>query len=166
MVENRPVAEQTHEVINFEHALVDAEMKLLEKFLVMSDTGPSFVLIKRSKLGKQLAVNMVVGGSSGASTLGAIESLPIHQMEVKIAFLYGELDEKIYMDQPEGFIVHGSCLEIITETKSFLKNKFEMKDIGDADVILGVKLIRSTDGIAISQFHYVEKIIEKFEYQK
>ncbi|KAK4398065.1 hypothetical protein Sango_1282000 [Sesamum angolense] len=40
-----------------------------------------------------------------------------------------------------------------------------MKDIGEADVILGIKLIRSTDGISISQSHYVEKIIEKFGYQ-
>ncbi|KAL0342897.1 UNVERIFIED_CONTAM: Retrovirus-related Pol polyprotein from transposon TNT 1-94 [Sesamum angustifolium] len=40
-----------------------------------------------------------------------------------------------------------------------------MKDMGEADVILGIKLIRSTDGITISQSHYVEKIIEKFGYQ-
>ncbi|KAL0286815.1 UNVERIFIED_CONTAM: hypothetical protein Sradi_7138900 [Sesamum radiatum] len=36
MVEDRSVAEQTHEIINLEHALADAEMKLPEKFLVMS----------------------------------------------------------------------------------------------------------------------------------
>ncbi|KAL0423715.1 UNVERIFIED_CONTAM: hypothetical protein Sradi_0906300 [Sesamum radiatum] len=36
MVENMSVAEQTHEIINLEHALADAVMKLLEKFLVMS----------------------------------------------------------------------------------------------------------------------------------
>ncbi|KAL0400133.1 UNVERIFIED_CONTAM: Copia protein [Sesamum radiatum] len=40
-----------------------------------------------------------------------------------------------------------------------------MKDMGEADVILGIKLIRSTDRITISQSHYVEKIIEKFGYQ-
>ncbi|KAL0383049.1 UNVERIFIED_CONTAM: hypothetical protein Scaly_0592200 [Sesamum calycinum] len=40
-----------------------------------------------------------------------------------------------------------------------------MKDMGEVDVILSIKLIRSTDGIAISQFHYVENIIEKFGYQ-
>jgi hypothetical protein len=28
----------------------------------------------------------------------------IHQMEVKTAFLNGDLEEEIYMDQPEGFI--------------------------------------------------------------
>ncbi|KAL0402422.1 UNVERIFIED_CONTAM: hypothetical protein Slati_4272100 [Sesamum latifolium] len=37
--------------------------------------------------------------------------------------------------------------------------------MSEADVILGIKLIRSTDGIVISQSHYVEKIIEKFGYQ-
>ncbi|KAL0294193.1 UNVERIFIED_CONTAM: hypothetical protein Sradi_6899900 [Sesamum radiatum] len=36
MVEDKSVAEQTHEIINLEHALADVEMKLPEKFLVMS----------------------------------------------------------------------------------------------------------------------------------
>ncbi|KAL0282932.1 UNVERIFIED_CONTAM: hypothetical protein Sangu_2921200 [Sesamum angustifolium] len=35
MVEDRSVAEQTHEIINLEHALADGEMKLPEKFFVM-----------------------------------------------------------------------------------------------------------------------------------
>ncbi|KAK4381884.1 Retrovirus-related Pol polyprotein from transposon TNT 1-94 [Sesamum angolense] len=101
----------------------------------------------------------------------SVYNLLIHQMDVKTTFLYVELDEEIYMNQPEGFVAHddilsiGSCLEIIIETKSFLKNKFEIKDMGEADVILGIKLIRSTDEIVISQSHYVEKIIEKFGYQ-
>ncbi|KAL0401663.1 UNVERIFIED_CONTAM: hypothetical protein Slati_4196200 [Sesamum latifolium] len=36
MVQDRSIAEQTHEIINLEHALADTEMKLPEKFLVMS----------------------------------------------------------------------------------------------------------------------------------
>ncbi|KAL0427200.1 UNVERIFIED_CONTAM: Retrovirus-related Pol polyprotein from transposon TNT 1-94 [Sesamum latifolium] len=133
-----------------------------------------------------------------------IARLTTIRVDVKIAFLYGELEKEIYMDQLEGFVAHGNERKvcklvkslysrkqapkqwhekfdktilafgfivnendkyIIIKIKSFLKNKFEMKNMAEADVILGIKLIHSTDGIAISQSHYVEKIIEKFEYQ-
>jgi hypothetical protein len=34
-------------------------------------------------------------------SLGAKHGLLVHQMDVKIAFLNGDLDEKIYIDQPK-----------------------------------------------------------------
>jgi hypothetical protein len=33
--------------------------------------------------------------------------LLVHQMDMKATFLNGELDEKIYMDRPDGFVVKG-----------------------------------------------------------
>ncbi|GJY84771.1 zinc finger, CCHC-type containing protein [Tanacetum coccineum] len=37
--------------------------------------------------------------------LAAIHNLVIHQMDVKTAFLNGDLDEELYMKQPEGFVM-------------------------------------------------------------
>jgi hypothetical protein len=38
-------------------------------------------------------------------SLAASYGLIVHQMDVKTAFLNGELEEEIYIDQPDGFVV-------------------------------------------------------------
>ena len=35
--------------------------------------------------------------------LASIHDLELHQMDVGTAFLYGSLDEQVFMEQPEGF---------------------------------------------------------------
>ncbi|GJW07989.1 zinc finger, CCHC-type containing protein [Tanacetum coccineum] len=37
-----------------------------------------------------------------------------------------------------------------------------MKDMGEADIILGIKIKRENKGIVITQSHYIEKILKKF----
>ncbi|GKD45756.1 zinc finger, CCHC-type containing protein [Tanacetum coccineum] len=50
----------------------------------------------------------------------------------------------------------------VDKTKKFLSSKFSMKDMGEADVILGIKIKRENKGIVITQSHYIEKILKKF----
>ena len=40
-------------------------------------------------------------------THAALEDWEIEALDIKTAFLYGELDEEIYMEQPEGFVKKG-----------------------------------------------------------
>ena len=40
-------------------------------------------------------------------SLAASYGLLVHQMDVKMAFLNGEMEEEIYMDQPVGFVSKG-----------------------------------------------------------
>ncbi|GJR49955.1 zinc finger, CCHC-type containing protein [Tanacetum coccineum] len=49
-------------------------------------------------------------------------------------------------------------------TKEFLSSRFSMKDMREADVILGIKIKHESNGIAISQSRYIEKVLKKFNY--
>jgi hypothetical protein len=150
-------------------------------------------------------------------SLAASHNLLIHQMNVKKTFLNGELKEKIYMTQSDGFVVKGqkdkecklqkslygmkqapkqwhekfdstlisvgfsvnevdrcmyyrhgggqrvilclyvndilifgTSLNVINEVKTFLCQSFDMKDLGEADVILNIKLIKGDNEITLT----------------
>ena len=50
--------------------------------------------------------------------LVAIQNLVIHQMDVETTFLNGNLEEEVYMKQPEGFVMPGNEHKVYKLVKS------------------------------------------------
>lgn len=168
--------------------------------------------------------------------IAAAQDYEIHQMDVKTAFLNGDLQEDIYMEQPDGYRATGSkanhvwklnkslyglkqagrawnkkmdaalidlgfrpthsdsCVYVrrsgdivmyllvyvddlllvtndvaqLKSVKSALRSRFEMKDMGEAEFILGVQIRRdrAKRQLFLSQAEYVRTVLERFDMQE
>ena len=89
-------------------------------------------------------------------------------------FKINECDKCVYVNDTEhGYIgvcmyvndmlIVGSDDKMITSTKNMLNSRFDMKELGFADVILGIKIKRTSYGLILSQSHYVDNILRKFD---
>ncbi|GKA90565.1 transposable element [Tanacetum coccineum] len=183
-------------------------------------------------------MQMVVKHSSIRILLALVAQLDLElvQMDVKTAFLHGDLEEEIYMVQPEGFKVAGKAHEVcklhkllyglkqsprqwykrfdkfmmeskytrskynhcvylkklqdrsfvylllyvddmliasqsldeIEMLKTQLKSEFEMKDLGEAKMILGMEIVRDRKlrKLCLTQKQYLRRVLKCFRFDK
>ena len=52
----------------------------------------------------------------------------------------------LYVDD---ILIFNINIDVINEVKSFLSEKFDMKDLGEADIILNIELIKDDSGIIL-----------------
>ncbi|KAJ9538889.1 hypothetical protein OSB04_031622 [Centaurea solstitialis] len=74
----------------------------------------------------------------------------------------------VLVDLPKGIRPIGSNGSLkesaIQMTKNYLSLNFKMKDLGEVDTILGIKVRRSESKISLGQSHYIENILIKFQH--
>ncbi|TYK04057.1 gag/pol protein [Cucumis melo var. makuwa] len=109
-------------------------------------------------------------------SIGTFYDYEIWQMDVKTAFLNGNLEESIFMSQPEGFITQGQEQKVCKLNRSIygLKHldlgtlaQFQMKDFREAQYVLGIQIIRDRKNkmLALSQATYICKMLVRYSMQ-
>eukprot|EP00253_Pinus_taeda_P033365 PITA_33365 len=118
----------------------------------------------------------------------------IHQMDVNIAFLNGQIEEEVYIKELEGFetfdheshvcrlkrVLYGaktstSCLvhqdrqllhQLIMSCKEDLAREFKMKDMGLMHYFLGMEVWQKDGELFVSQGMYANEILKRFHMEK
>ena len=67
----------------------------------------------------------------------------------------------LYVDD---ILLASGDVELLHETKRFLSNKFDMKDLGNAFFVLGIQIYRdhSKGILGLSQKAYIDKVLNRF----
>nr|GEX49087.1 ribonuclease H-like domain-containing protein [Tanacetum cinerariifolium] len=90
-------------------------------------------------------------------------------MDMKNAFLYGTIDEEVYVMQPPGFqdpefLEKVYKVEKAIELEALMHEKFQMSVMGELNFFLGLQVLKKEDGIFLSQDKYVGDILKKIRY--
>ncbi|GJV42407.1 putative ribonuclease H-like domain-containing protein [Tanacetum coccineum] len=94
----------------------------------------------------------------------------VYQMDVKSAFLYGTIEEEVYVCQPPGFVDLEFPKKVNKVEKALYglhqapKAWFQMSSMGELTFFLGFQVKQKEDGIFISQDKYVGEILNKFGF--
>jgi hypothetical protein len=59
-------------------------------------------------------------------------------------------------------LVFGTSMNVVHSIKRFLASNFDMKDMSEASVILGIKIIRRDKSIMLTQEYYIQKLLKTF----
>eukprot|EP00253_Pinus_taeda_P025187 PITA_25187 len=86
----------------------------------------------------------------------------IHQTNVKAAFLNGEIEEEVYIEQLEGFETFNCDDQLIKSCKEDLAREFEVKDMGLMHYFLGMEVWQRDWEVFVSQGKYANEILRCF----
>eukprot|EP00253_Pinus_taeda_P030775 PITA_30775 len=99
--------------------------------------------------------------------LSSFQKFKVFQMNMKSASLNGDLEEEVYIEQPDGYIlddiIFGSNEEVMSQNFALVMQKeFEMPLLGELTYFLGLQIQQNKGGIFLSQTKYLKQILKKY----
>ncbi|GJZ04908.1 ribonuclease H-like domain-containing protein [Tanacetum coccineum] len=94
-------------------------------------------------------------------SLAVSRKWPIHQLDVKNAFLNSDLSETVYMYQPRGFIDARFPNHVMPLGQDFTTVAFDMTDPGALNYFLGISAVRHSTCLFLSQRKYALQLLER-----
>ena len=102
-------------------------------------------------------------------------NLKFHQAMLKNGFIMMEEDHCVYIKRSnnhfiilslyvDDILIAGNDKKLIDVTKKWLSSNFEMKDMGEASYVLGVKILRDRSKrlLGLSQETYIKKMLQRY----
>ncbi|MBW0495925.1 hypothetical protein O181_035640 [Austropuccinia psidii MF-1] len=123
------------------------------------------------------------GSQNSLQTLisfAASNNLKFKQVDIKSSFLNVPLEEEVFLAIPHGLdldkrkkleppiwlFIHVDDIAVfgrdLTEFKLEIQNEFKTKLLGQADLLLGIKIHQDENSISLLQEHYVESLLDLY----
>eukprot|EP00253_Pinus_taeda_P025894 PITA_25894 len=116
--------------------------------------------------------------------LSSFQKFKVYQMDVKFAFLNGDLEEEVYIEQPDVFILGNDPKLVFKLMKALyglkqapracnkeamnqnfalvMKKEFEMSLLGELTYFLGLQVQQNKGSTFLSQTKYLKQILKKY----
>ncbi|GJR49291.1 ribonuclease H-like domain-containing protein [Tanacetum coccineum] len=98
-------------------------------------------------------------------SLALSRNWPIHQLDVKNAFLNSDLSETVYMYQPPGYANRVGFSSSRCDSSLFIYQRgyeeFDMTDLGTLNYSLGISVTRDSTSMFLSQKKYALELLDR-----
>lgn len=100
----------------------------------------------------------------------------IDEFFLKVNFIRSDNDHALYTKEVHGkllvvciyvddLIVTGEDKNMMEKCKTMMEREFEMSDLGSLNYFLGMKIVRSQEGIFLSQQCYAKRLLKNYNME-
>ncbi|GJW71908.1 putative ribonuclease H-like domain-containing protein [Tanacetum coccineum] len=149
------------------HALKDPSwIEAMQDELLQFKLQKVWTLVDLPNRKRVIRTKWVYRNKKDGRAYASFKDFVVYQMDVNGAFLYGNIEEEVYVCQPPRFEDPDfpDRKSLCIEFEKMMHTKFQMSSMGELTLFLGLQVKQKEDGIFINQVKYVTKILKKFGF--